>query len=170
MYLINDVQAFIEQGGSVIWPIFFTCLLLWTFIIERFWFYRLSFPRIAAKVIRDWQARKDHQSWCAYKIREATISEINLQLNSKLTAIQTLIVICPMLGLLGTVTGMVGVFEVISINGTSDAQSMAQGVYRATIPTMAGLVVALSGYYFSARLKQIANNEANKLTDRLMLL
>ena len=95
---------------------------------------------------------------------------MRIKLHVRLSLIKTLIILCPLLGLLGTVTGMISVFETISINGTSDAQSMAQGVYRATIPTMAGLVVALSGYYFSVRLKQIADSETSKLADKLMLL
>jgi biopolymer transport protein ExbB len=170
MHYLNDTLDFIEQGGVVIWAVFFTCLLLWTSIVERLWYYRVIFPKFAQATLTQWQARLDHKSWCAYKIREATISEVSMRLHARLSIIQTLIVICPLLGLLGTVTGMINVFGVISISGNSDAQSMAHGIYQATIPTMAGLVVALSGYYFSARLKQIADNKASQLADQLMLL
>ena len=76
---------------------------------------------------------------------------------------------CPLLGLLGTVLGMIGVFEVIAINGNDDAQAMANGVYRATIPTMAGLVVALTGIFFTVRLNRVANREISKLVGRLTL-
>jgi len=167
---LNDIQAFIEQGGPIIWAVFFTCLLLWLCIVDRYWFYKMGFPQLAQKIIVEWQARRDHQSWLAYKIREGIISEVRIQLHARLSVIKTLIILCPLLGLLGTVTGMIKVFEIIAVNGTSNAQSMAQGVYLATIPTMAGLVVALSGYYFSVRLRQIADNETSKLADKLMLL
>ena len=170
MWLIYEVQGFIDQGGSVIWAVFFTCLLLWICIVDRYWFCKITFPVFANNIITDWQARKDHKSWKAYKIREGIISEVRMQLHTRLTLIQTLIILCPLLGLLGTVTGMISVFEVIAVNGTSDAQSMAHGVYRATIPTMSGLVVALSGYYSAVRLKQIADSETSKLADKLMLL
>jgi len=170
MWLIDEVQGFIDQGGIVIWAIFFTCLLLWICIVERYWFCKITFPAFADGIIADWKTRHDHQSWRAYKIREGIISEISMCLHTRLSLIQTLIILCPLLGLLGTVTGMISVFEVISVNGTSDAQSMAHGVYRATIPTMSGLVVALSGYYFSVRLKQVADTETSKLADKLMLL
>ena len=61
--------------------------------------------------------------------------------------IKTLVSLAPLLGLLGTVTGMIGVFEVLATTGGGDARSMAAGVSQATIPTMAGMVAALSGVF-----------------------
>ena len=55
--------------------------------------------------------------------------------------------LCPLLGLLGTVTGMIEVFNVMAVTGGGDAKSMAGGVERSTIPTMAGMVSALSKAY-----------------------
>ena len=170
MQFVSNVLDFIEQGGTVIWAIFFACLLLWTAIVERLWFLRVTYPKQRKKIIEEWKQRADHSSWRARRIREATISEQKMSLHARLRMIQTLILLCPLLGLLGTVTGMVGVFEVIAISGNSDAQNMAKGIYRATIPTMAGLVVALSGYYLAARIKQLADRQSAKLADRLMLL
>jgi len=97
------------------------------------------------------------------------ICDASIMLHTRLKLIQTLVALCPMLGLLGTVTGMIKVFEIISLTGTSDAQNMADGVYRATIPTMSGLIVALSGYYFVMRLKQWADDETSKLSDHLTI-
>ena len=62
--------------------------------------------------------------------------------------IKMLIAICPMLGLLGTVTGMIQVFDVMALTGNSNARSMAAGISEATISTMAGMVIAISGLYF----------------------
>jgi len=169
VYYLERIQLFIEQGGPVIWAIFITCFLLWVLIVERFWFFKVIYPKRAKLISRDWASRSDHRSWHACKIRESIISETNLQLHAWVSLIQTLIMLCPMLGLLGTVTGMVGVFEVIGFNGNSDAQSMAQGVYRATIPTMSGLVVALSGLYFAMHLKDYADRETERLADNLAL-
>lgn len=174
MFLFQQVQQLIDQGGVVLWAIFGTCLLLWFLILERFWFLRVTFPRRLQHLVTHWY---DHRSaggerhpWYETSFRQATLSECKLQLNENLGLIKTLIVLCPLLGLLGTVTGMVSVFEVIAVIGTSDAQAMAQGVYRATIPTMSGLVVALSGLYFSARLQHQATELGDKATDKLMQL
>jgi biopolymer transport protein ExbB len=117
--------------------------------------------------IARWQARRDVESWYARRIREGMISKVSMDLASGLRMIKTLIAVCPLVGLLGTVTGMIGVFEIMALTGTGNARAMAAGIYQATIPTMSGLVIALSGLFFSARLDQRAKEERDKLADML---
>ncbi len=169
MDLVYAITDFMAQGGSVLWLLFATCLLLWLLILERAWFLRFTWPRQAAGLIAEWNARADRCSWRARKIREASVSTSSMALHAQLPFIKVLVVLCPLLGLLGTVLGMIGVFEVIAERGDDDAQAMARGVYRATIPTMAGLVVALTGIYFSVRLGQLADREASRLQGALVL-
>lgn len=167
--ITHSIQDFIDQGGPVLWVLFATCLLMWLLILERLWFLRVVWPRRAKKVIANWIAREDCQSWRAKKIREALVSEVHMQLHFMLPLIKVLVALCPLLGLLGTVLGMIGVFEVIAVSGNDDAQAMARGVYRATIPTMAGLIVALTGIFFTVRLRQLADRAAGRLMGRLAL-
>ena len=169
MTLVYSITDFIAQGGNVLWLLFATCLLLWLLILERAWFLRFTWPGRAASLIAEWNVRTDRRSWRARKIREASVSQSSLALHAQLPLIKVLVVLCPLLGLLGTVLGMIDVFEVIALSGNDDAQAMARGVYRATIPTMAGLVVALTGIYFTVRLGQWADREAGKLQDALAL-
>jgi biopolymer transport protein ExbB len=169
MEVINSIEDFIDQGGPVLWVIFAACVLLWLLILERAWFVRIVWPGRARALVAEWDARSDCRSWRAKKIREATVSQVSLELHALLPLIQVLVALCPLLGLLGTVLGMIGVFEVISVSGNDDAQAMARGVYRATIPTMAGLVVALSGIYFTVRLRRLADRETSRLKDKLTL-
>ena len=70
---------------------------------------------------------------------------------------------CPLVGLLGTVTGMIEVFDVMAVQGSSNVKSMASGVSMATIPTMAGMVVALSGLLFEKRLEITITQSKQKL-------
>jgi biopolymer transport protein ExbB len=169
MAVIHSIQDFVDQGGPVLWVIFVACVLLWLLILERAWFVRIVWPRRARALVAEWDARDDCRSWRAKKIREAIVSEVSMELHALLPLIQVLVALCPLLGLLGTVLGMIGVFEVIAVSGNDDAQAMARGVHRATIPTMAGLVVALSGIYFTARLRRLADRETSRLMDGLTL-
>ncbi len=169
MTVIYAIQDFIDQGGPVMWLIFLACLLLWSLILERIWFVRISWPRRARGIVNAWNAREDCRSWRAKKIRELLVSESTMQLHAMLPLIRMLVALCPLLGLLGTVLGMIGVFEVISVSGNDDAQAMARGVYRATIPTMSGLVVALTGIFFTVRLRRLADREASLLMGSLTL-
>ena len=82
-------------------------------------------------------------------------------------SIKTMVALCPLLGLLGTVTGMIDVFNVLAVTGGGDAKAMAGGVSRATIPTMAGMVAALSGVFANSYLERLALNETQHLQDRL---
>ena len=169
LLISRSIQDFIDQGGPVLWVIFAACLLLWLLILERAWFVRITWPRRAKQLVVQWNERDDCSSWRAKKIREATVSQGDMALHALLPLIKVLVALCPLLGLLGTVLGMIGVFEVIAVSGNDDAQAMARGVYRATIPTMAGLVVALTGIYFTVRLSRLADRETSRLRGSLTL-
>jgi biopolymer transport protein ExbB len=165
----DNLQGFFAAGGPVLWLIFFVTIVMWTLIIERYFFFYRVHPVDVTKTLNVWQQRKDQQSWHARKIREALLSQLSLDLNQSLHMIRMLVVICPLLGLLGTVTGMIHVFDVITVLGTGNPRAMSTGISLATIPTMAGLVAALSGYYFSIRLKHKAEIESQKAADQLVI-
>jgi len=165
--LLEAIRGFIELGGNVLWAIMAVLFVMWTLIIERFWFLFRSLPAHRREVIEQWQARGDHRSWHAHRIKEELISKLRIKLQQNVRTIQTLVAICPLLGLLGTVTGMVAVFDVMAFFGTGNARAMAAGVSKATVPTMAGMVAALSGVYFASYLDRKADIEAEKLEDLL---
>lgn len=165
--LLESIREFLELGGDVLWAIMAVLLAMWTLIVERYWFLLRIFPAERQRVIDEWDARHDHRSWHAQRIKAEMVSGLRQKLRRNVTMIQTLIAICPLLGLLGTVTGMVAVFDVMAFFGTGNARAMAAGVSKATIPTMAGMVAALSGVYFASNLDRNAAIEAEKLEDRL---
>jgi biopolymer transport protein ExbB len=161
------VRDFVEMGGNVLLVIAFVTGLMWTLILERFWFFRTRFRIERQSTLREWNARPDHVSWNAHQIRRMLISKINMQLVQNLAIIKTLIAVCPMLGLLGTVTGMIEVFDVMASSGSGNARGMASGVSKATLPTMAGMVAALSGMIFSIQLTRYANSETQRVAGQL---
>ncbi len=162
-------QQFFENGGPVISVLLVVGFVLWFLIIERYYFFKLEYPALQEQQLKFWGARHDKHSWNAHKIREMLISECDHGLQKWLSTIKVLIAVCPLLGLLGTVTGMLGVFEIISLTGSSDAKAMGAGIYKATIPTMVGLFLALSALYFSHALVQQARLNKSNLTDQLKI-
>lgn len=171
MYFLEEpfisIRSFFEAGGNVLWAIFVVTMLMWTLIVERFWFFRAVLPRIIRSTVGEWDARPEKLSWNAAKIREQMISEVSVKSHRYISIVQVLMVLLPLLGLLGTVTGMIQVFNIMAIAGTSNARLMAGGVSAATIPTMAGLVAALSGLYLTAHLKKRADGVVKSLEDVL---
>ena len=67
-------------------------------------------------------------------------------------------------------TGMIQVFDVLAATGTGNARAMASGIAQATLPTMAGLVVALSGLYFRSRFQRLADRSKQELADKLPIV
>ena len=161
------LRDFFESGGYVLWAIFAVSLVLWALIIERYVYLRLVYPKDLQMQLQVWRGRSDQRSWFAQKIRAALVFELATRLSRFLALIKSLIAVCPLLGLLGTVTGMINVFDVMAVLGTTNPRAMATGISMATIPTMAGLVVALSGLFFSGRLRQQAAMERQRVFDLL---
>tara|TARA_B000000475_G_scaffold29952_1_gene22825 strand:- start:240 stop:662 length:423 start_codon:yes stop_codon:yes gene_type:complete len=128
-------------------------------IFERVFYYAQGYNEYINGLVQKWESREDKTSWYALQIREKYMSQAKVEINRNLSLIQTCVAVAPLFGLLGTVTGMIEVFQVMAFNGGGDARSMAGGVSKATLPTMAGMVVALSGvfatiYLNSASLKR----------------
>lgn len=155
------------MGGDVLWAIMFVLFLMWTFIFERVWYIYRLYPARKRAVVAGWKTRSDTSSWYARKIRDGLISETAMALRKNIGLIKVLIAICPLLGLMGTVTGMITVFDAMTYSGGGNARAMAAGVSMATVPTMAGMVAALSGVYFGTWLEHKAQTETDQLEDLL---
>ena len=166
---LETIRDFMELGGDVLFVIGFLTLFMWILIVERLIYLRTSHKRMAAKTIALWESRSDQGSWSAHQIRIRLISQVSAQVERNIPLIQTCVALCPLLGLLGTVTGMVEVFEVMAISGSGNPRSMASGVSKATIPTMAGMVAALSGVAMATYLQRKAGRERELLADNLYL-
>lgn len=75
------------------------------------------------------------------------------KLDKFLPSLQTIVAIAPLLGLLGTVLGMIKIFDVIALQGTGNAEALSSGIAEALLTTAAGLVVAIPAqiFYFIAK-------------------
>jgi biopolymer transport protein ExbB len=160
-------RDFVESGGLVLLVILGVVFLMWTLILERFWYLKTAHETAVRELVRRWDARRDKTSWYAEQVRRAGVSRVSMALGRNIPMIKTLVALSPLLGLLGTVTGMIEVFEVMAASGSGNTRAMASGVSRATIPTMAGMVAAISGFIFSVQLERRAEFEEHRIADRL---
>ena len=164
--IIIAIRTFMEAGGDVLYLIAATTFLMWAIIFERFMFMSGEHKRDVVDVLNYWEGRSERSSWNARMIRERLISEVGERLKANMGLIKTLIALLPLLGLLGTVTGMVQVFEAMTYSG-GNARSMAAGVSAATIPTMSGMVATLSGVLANSFLTSRVETETHFLEDTL---
>ncbi|MBF7071941.1 MotA/TolQ/ExbB proton channel family protein [Glaciecola sp. MH2013] len=167
--IFESIRDFTETGGSILLVIGTLIFVMWILILERILYVAKGHKEMMKSTIDEWRSREERASWNAIQIRQAMISRVSLRLRFSLPIIQALVALCPLLGLMGTVTGMIMVFDVMAMTGGGNARSMAAGVSQATIPTMAGMVGALSGVFASTWLTRTAKTERMHLEDALQL-
>jgi biopolymer transport protein ExbB len=96
------------------------------------------------------------------------ISKLNAAMTANLQVLNVLVPLSPLLGLIGTVSGMLEVFDSMALRGSADARTMASGVSHAMICTLTGLAVSITGlypmYYFQARAKRETEHLADQFT------
>ncbi len=166
---VSTIQGFLEAGGPVVVVLLCSTLLMWLLISERFIFFGFFGSRFRKQQQKRWEALDDHSSWQAHMFRERLLSEVRIENEHNLGIIRALILITPLLGLLGTVTGMIEVFQVIVDTGASNARLMASGISKATIPTMTGLAVSLTGVFSMSFLDRRNEQAVAEITDELEL-
>ena len=158
---LDNLSLFFDRGGVVLYVVFAIALFLWALLIDRFIYLYFSYKKNKNKILKELKTQNYDKKF-SDDIKTYIVEDMRLELNDGLDFIKTLIIVCPLIGLLGTVTGMIEVFDVMAIMGNSDVKSMANGVSMATIPTMAGMVVALSGILFEKRLESSIKYETDK--------
>tara|TARA_Y100000768_G_scaffold359230_1_gene315597 strand:+ start:2225 stop:2827 length:603 start_codon:yes stop_codon:yes gene_type:complete len=171
---MNDLLI---SGGWFIWPLLICSILLISIVIERFWFLqrRLVVPKGLLRQIQNliqketfnieyqqeisltsqlgdllqhcYQYRHYPRDFVEIKAEEKA-AEIQLILERNLSMLSTIASISPLLGLLGTVVGMITVFGNIDINGTANTDLLASGISEALITTAFGLIIAVPGIVF----------------------
>ena len=170
-YFFESIQNFMNRGGGVLYLIFLTIFILWFLILERFWYFRFKFKLDAEPTLNKWKGLLSSSTispvLCT-RIRRKDLSILSSLLNKNISNIKILVALCPLLGLLGTVTGMIAVFEIMAAVGTGNVRLMASGISMATIPTMAGMVGALSGIYIGRILEGRVEKESQSIRDKLV--
>jgi biopolymer transport protein ExbB len=159
---IAEVREFLEVGGGVLVVITLAIIAMWSLIFERFWYF--------------WRVRGQELPHAAHadgihrdRVLEHALHVRHQEMSRRLPMIRALISVCPLLGLLGTVLGMIEVFEVTALTGGGNVRAIASGVSRATITTMAGLVASLSGLFLLAALDRHVWNDRRRAEHRLGL-
>ena len=159
------------------WPIIACSVITMAIVVDRFWALRQRrvLPTALIKTVHGWATTgkipeinldkvsiksplgrvfaagilNRHQGRDVLKDSiEDTGRQVVHELERFLNVLGTIAAISPLLGLLGTVIGMIEVFNVISVYGTGDARLVAGGIGKALVATAAGLIVAIPSLLF----------------------
>lgn len=144
---------FFDRGGPVIFILFVVAIIMITLLVERLIFFINDLKKLSDERVSEVKECSLDNKWVRNKIKLKNISILNSESSKNLLMIQGLIALCPLLGLLGTVTGMIEVFDIMAITGTGNARAMASGIARATLPTMTGLFISIVGLFLLTAIK-----------------
>lgn len=193
----------IRAGGWLMVPIILCSVLAIAIIIERFWTLSAAriTPKYVLAQVWTWIKNNQLDSGKLRELRmssplgqilatglvnskygraamiesiEQTAAQVVHDMERYLNTLGTIAAITPLLGLLGTVVGMIRVFSEIMLQGTGNANALAGGISEALISTAAGLSVAIPTYmfhrYFTRKVDSLVLNleqESIKLVDAL---
>jgi biopolymer transport protein ExbB len=176
------LEQYLHLGGDLMLPLMALSFLMWLLIVNRVLFFRrLNRKNMAARVawehIQDnrlpdparyrgiisllvarFVARRSHDRRLDRFILDETVKTLSGALDDHLALIGVLAAVAPLLGLLGTVGGMIDTFDILSIFGTGNAKGMAGGISEALITTQTGLLVAIPGLWMKGFLHRRARN------------
>lgn len=156
-------------GGWVIAAILALSTVMWVLIADRYWFMARAIGPLTESTLAHWQQEHSRQRAVNQRLRASLINGFQQRLSNSIGTIQVITAILPLLGLLGTVSGMIKTFEVMTVFGTGNVRGMADGISQALLTTMGGLLTALSGMYFASNLSARVDTETEKLSQRLCL-
>ena len=159
------VAGLMVAGGQLVAWIFVSGIVMWALIFERLWFFRFTLPKMTEEALAIWEARTERKSWAAHQIRKTLVSRLSSGMSANLPMVKVLVPLCPLLGLVGTVIGMLEVFDSMAILGSADARTMAAGVSKAMNCTMTGLAVSVSGMYPVFKFQAAIRHETELLAD-----
>ncbi len=181
MTLYSDFMTLMAQGGPIMWVIFVTaCIAMVMLIWQSFRIFNLSnsakhdytklqnshdfIPSNSAYNSSPIAQLLTLINWGDVTSKEDLAKEMNIhlaeimpKLEGTLPTIATLGSLLPMLGLLGTVIGMINVFEAIALHGTGDPEKMADGISQALLTTASGLIIAIPVIFFHHLLARRVN-------------
>jgi len=171
------VLELIKAGGLLMWPIILCSIITMAIVAERFWSLRQvkvapgnlvakvwqwqKVGHLDAKRIRDLRdssplgkilaaglVQRNHSREIMKESIEEVGRHVAHELERFLNALGTIASISPLLGLLGTVIGMIKVFTVITSQGVGDPSILSEGISEALLTTAAGLTVAIPSLMF----------------------
>lgn len=163
----TGLQEFLARGGPVLLVIMLATFVMWALIIERLFYFRLAHQAVADEALSEWRSRSDRKSKPAHWVKDKIVSEVRQKAQANVSFTKAMVALAPLLGLLGTVTGMVTVFDNMAITDGADAKALSRGVSQATIPTMAGMVASISGILFTSGMDRRVSRLVQSLEDKM---
>jgi biopolymer transport protein ExbB len=183
---------YLQQGGWIMIPLAAASVAMWMLIIERWLTFRgmirgdistnkairilegepheLWSKGLRVQLMQGFLRERTGESEIDRRILRQCAERLRRGLRKSLASIAVLAAVAPLLGLLGTVLGMIETFDVISLFGTGNAKAMAGGISVALVTTQTGLLVAIPGLFLSGMLSRRSSQLEIRLEEMTTIL
>lgn len=186
---LEAVVAYTRAGGPVMIPLIVVSLVMWQMVaMKALWLLRVrrhplriadALDRMKVRegapeegpegsrtaVLAYFMANRTGDPEADRILWEVAVRRQLSRLERYLPAIRVLGAVAPLLGLLGTVSGMVETFQVIGFHGTGNSQALASGIKEALITTQTGLLIAIPGLFAG----QVLTQKVREIKGQLMV-
>ena len=163
----EDLSLLMDRGGHVLWAILALSTVLWMILLtgarrlkdaEKAWTAATAAPAL------EWATAT---AASRRRMMQAALVRVRRTAAAEAAWARVIVALLPLLGLLGTVTGMIESFETLSAAGGSDPGGLTGGISAALLTTLAGLVTALPGVFAVHRLERRTDRLADNVRARL---
>ncbi|HEU5399312.1 MAG TPA: MotA/TolQ/ExbB proton channel family protein [Gammaproteobacteria bacterium] len=154
-------------AGGVLWLLFLLAVLLWTLIVERYWYFYFDFPAAQEIALRRWKRYVSGDIKSARRARSQIVADVFAETHRSVSFIETLIVVILLLGLYASVGGLMRVLDAFPLGGAAGQQLVARGIAAAAVPAIASGALVVAALFFNRALRDRADVETRLLADRL---
>lgn len=155
---LQELWAFLASGGWTLPLMFGLSVAMWVIFLERAYFLRVVFPRHQQALLREQPSGsspgEDPSQPAPEQGGKVDVAWLSRELDRGMDLARMAVNTLPLLGLLGTVAGMIESFEALSVFGNSNPRALSGGISHALISTMVGLVTSIAGLYVEGILNQ----------------
>jgi|SRR5579859_6132910 len=154
-------------AGGILWLLLALAVTLWTLIAERYWYFLFIYPQAQEIALRRWKRYANAEMRAVRRARKQIVASVFAETHRSVDFIQSLVGVMFLLGLFGSVGGVMRVLDAVSLGGAAGQLRVADGIIRAAVPLLAAGALVLAALFFTRALRDRADRETRLLADRL---
>jgi biopolymer transport protein ExbB len=154
-------------AGGVLWLLLLLAVALWSLIVERYWYFLFVYPAAQEIALRRWKRYANAELRAARRARKQIVANVFAETHRSVNFIQSLVGVMFLLGVFGSVGGVIRVLDAESLGGAAGQQRVAGGIVAAAVPILAAGALVMVALFFTRALRDRADRETRLLADKL---
>ncbi|MGE5625119.1 MAG: hypothetical protein ACM3ZT_06195 [Bacillota bacterium] len=154
-------------SGITVWLLLFLSVALWSLIAERYWYFYFVYPESQEIALRRWKRYANADRVLAKRARRQIVEGVFAETHRSVSLIRSLVTVILLLGLTGSVYGVMRVLYAYPLGGALGERLVARAIQAAAVPAIAAGGLVFLALFFTRALGDRADAETRLLADRL---